>query len=55
MGLTACSSAPSGLQPGTPAFYWQAAKETFVKKDYMKPADHLRQVVQSESKDTKTL
>jgi hypothetical protein len=45
IGLTACSTAPSGPQPGTPAFYWQAAKETFANKDYMKTADHLRQVV----------
>lgn len=49
IGLTACSNAPSGPQPGTPAFYWQAAKETFANKDYMKTADHLRQVVKSDS------
>lgn len=53
IGLTACSSAPRGPQPGTPAFYWQAAKETFANKDYMKAADHLRQVVQSDSEFAK--
>jgi hypothetical protein len=53
IGLTACSSAPSGPQPGTPAFYWQAAKETFANKDYLKTADHLRQVVQSDSEFAK--
>src|SRR5665647_1029827 len=47
MGLTACSSAPSGLQPGTPAFYWQAAKANMFKpmplrkvsSDYLKLAE----------------
>ena len=53
IGLTACSSAPRGPQPGTPAFYWQAAKETFANKDYLKTADHLRQVVQSDSEFAK--
>jgi hypothetical protein len=53
IALSACSSAPSGPQPGTPAFYWQAAKETFAAKDYLKTADHLRQVVQSDSEFAK--
>lgn len=53
IGLTACSTGPSGPQPGTPAFYWQAAKETFATKDYMKAADHLRQVANSNSESAK--
>jgi hypothetical protein len=53
IGLTACSSAPRGPQPGTPAFYWQAAQETFANKDYLKAADHLRQVVRSGSEFAK--
>ena len=53
IGLTACSTAPTGPQPGTPAFFWQAAKETFANKDYMKTADHLRQVVKSDSEFAK--
>lgn len=53
IGLTACSSAPRGPQPGTPAFAWQSAKETFANKDYLKTADHLRQVVQSDSEFAK--
>jgi hypothetical protein len=53
IGLTACSTAPTGPQPGTPAFYWQAAKETFAGKDYMKTADHLRQVVNGKSEFVK--
>jgi hypothetical protein len=53
IGLTACSTAPRGPQPGTPGFYWQAAKETFANKDYMKTADHLRQVVNSNSEFAK--
>lgn len=53
IGLIACSSAPRGPQPGTPAFYWQAAKETFANKDYLKTADHLHQVVQSDNEFAK--
>jgi hypothetical protein len=53
MGLAACSTAPSGPQLGTPAFYWQAAKETFANKDYMKTADHLRQVANGDSEFAK--
>lgn len=53
IGLTACSSAPSGPQPGTPGFYWQAAKETFANKDYMKTTDQLRQVVNGDSEFAK--
>ena len=49
IGLTGCSSAPSGPQPGTPGFYWQAAKETFASKDYLKTADQLRQAVSGDS------
>ncbi len=39
--LTSCSSGPKGPEPGTPAFYWQGAKETFAAKDYMKTLDNL--------------
>ncbi len=53
LGLTACSTAPRGPQPGTPAFYWQAAKETFANKDFLKTADHLRQVVRSDNEFAK--
>ena len=39
--LTSCSSGPAGPEKGTPAFYWQAAKETFVAGDNMKTLEHL--------------
>jgi hypothetical protein len=51
-GLTACSTAPSGPQPGTAAFYWQAAKETFAARDYLKAADHLARLTQTEGEFT---
>ena len=53
ISLTGCSSAPKGPQPGTPAFYWQAAKDTFAKKDYLKTADHLDLVVKTQNEFTK--
>jgi hypothetical protein len=51
-GLTSCSFGPSGPQPGTPAFYWQAAKETFAARDYLKTADHLAQLANTENEFT---
>jgi hypothetical protein len=46
--LAACSTAPRGPQAGTPGFYWQAAKESFAKRDYMNAADHLGRVLTSD-------
>jgi hypothetical protein len=36
-----CSSGPAGPEKGTPAFYWQAAKETFAAGDTTKTLEHL--------------
>jgi hypothetical protein len=36
-----CSSGPAGPEKGTPAFYWQAAKETFATGDTTKTLEHL--------------
>jgi hypothetical protein len=36
-----CSSGPVGPEKGTPAFYWQAAKETFATGDTTKTLEHL--------------
>jgi hypothetical protein len=47
LALTSCG--PSGPLPGTPAFYWQAAKETFAARDYLKTADHLARLTKSEN------
>jgi hypothetical protein len=43
--LISCSSAPSGPEKGTPAFYWQAAKETFATGDNMKALEHLDRLI----------
>ena len=47
-GFTSCSTAPRGPQPGTPAFYWQAASETFAARDYLKTVDHLGRLTRTE-------
>lgn len=37
---------------GTPAFYWQAAHETFAAGDYMKTNDHLDQLLKTDNEFT---
>jgi hypothetical protein len=44
-----CSSGPQAPQKGTPAFYWQAANETFRAGDYMKTADHLSRITRTDN------
>ncbi|HZT31993.1 MAG TPA: hypothetical protein VFA33_19045 [Bryobacteraceae bacterium] len=39
--LCSCSSTSNAPQPGTPAFYWSAAKETWGLGDYAKAIDNL--------------
>jgi len=39
--LSSCSSQPAPPATGTPAFYWQAARETFGTGDYTKTLEHL--------------
>lgn len=51
-GFTSCSTAPRGPQPGTSAFYWQAATETFAARDYLKTVEHLGRLTRSESEFT---
>jgi hypothetical protein len=51
-GFTSCSTAPRGPQPGTPAFYWQAATETFAARDYLKTVEHLGRLTRTESEFT---
>ena len=41
--LISCSGS-SGPEPGTPAFYWSAAQETFGNEDYVKTIEHLENV-----------
>jgi hypothetical protein len=42
-------SAPQGPQPGTPAFYWAAANETYRAGDYLKTNQNLDRVSKSEN------
>lgn len=45
--LCSCSSGPAGPAPGTPAFYWQAAGETYKNGDYSKTLEDLDQIISS--------
>ena len=50
--LISCSSAPAGPAKGTPAFYWQAAKETFAAGDTVKTLEHLDKLIAEENEYT---
>jgi hypothetical protein len=45
---TSCSG-PSAPEPGTPAFYWAAAHETWAAGDYHKTAEHLDSVLRTQN------
>jgi hypothetical protein len=47
--LTACSSAPKGPAPGTPAFNWLAAQDAYKNGDYVKANDILTQLAKSDN------
>lgn len=44
-----CSTGPAPPQPGTPAFYWGAAKETFRSGDLLKTNDDLLEIIQTDN------
>ena len=46
---TSCSSGPQPPQPGTPAFYWAAAKETYRAGDFPKTSEHLQRIQASQN------
>jgi hypothetical protein len=50
--LVSCSSQPAGPEKGTPAFYWQAAKETFAAGDNMKTLEHLDKLLAGDNEYT---
>ncbi len=50
--LLGASCGPKGPEVGSPAFYWQAARETFVTRDYLKTTEHLRRVIRTENEFT---
>ncbi|HVX67497.1 MAG TPA: hypothetical protein VHA11_12880 [Bryobacteraceae bacterium] len=54
LGLVAisCSTGPQPPKPGTPAFYWLAAKETYAAGDYLKTAEHLEQLCRTQNEYT---
>jgi hypothetical protein len=49
---TSCSSGPQPPQPGTPAFFWAAANETYRAGDYLKTSEHLQRILTSENEFT---
>ena len=46
---TSCSSGPQPPQPGTPAFFWAAANESYRAGDYLKTSEHLQRILTSEN------
>ncbi len=46
--LLSCSGA-SAPQPGTPAFYWSAARETYAAGDYQKTVEHLGNILSTQN------
>jgi hypothetical protein len=50
--VTAGCSTSTAPQPGTPAYAWSAAKETFAAGDYVKTAQHLDKVLASDNEFT---
>jgi hypothetical protein len=46
---TSCSSGPQPPQPGTPAFFWAAAKETYRAGDFLKTSEHLQRILATEN------
>src|SRR5882762_5746224 len=48
-GLNFACSTSSAPEPGTPAYYWAAAKETFAANDYAKTSEHLDKVLASDN------
>ena len=52
LALCSCSSGPRPPQPGTPAFFWAAAKSTYNSGDYAKAHDHLGRIIRNENEFT---
>lgn len=49
---TSCSSGPKPPEKGTPAFYWQAAKETSAAGDFVKTSEHLSKIIKTDNEFT---
>ena len=50
LSLTSCG--PKKPAVGTPAFYWDAARETFATRDYLKTTEHLRRIIRTDNEFT---
>ncbi len=50
--LISCSSGPEPIKPGTPAFFWNAATENYLKGDYPKAAEQLGKILNTENEFT---
>src|ERR1035437_1243383 len=48
-GTSCSSSGPQPPQPGTPAFYWAAARETYGAGDFIKTSENLQRILVSEN------
>ncbi len=44
---TGCNSGPSGPEPGTPAFAWASAKQSFASGDFLKTNENLDRAMKS--------
>jgi hypothetical protein len=49
---TSCSSGPQPPQPGTPAFFWAAAKETWRAGDFLKTSENLQRIMATDNEYT---
>src|SRR5262249_55116765 len=52
LAATSCSKGPEPPRPGTPAFYWNAAKSTYHSGDFVKANENLQQILQTENEFT---
>ena len=46
---TSCSSGPQPPQPGTPAFYWAAANQTYRAGDVLKTDENLQRIIATDN------
>ena len=49
---TSCSSGPQPPQPGSPAFFWAAAKETYRAGDFLKTSENLQRILVTDNEYT---
>lgn len=50
--LLSCSSGPTAPAKGTPAFYWDAARQTYAAGNYLKTVENLDSIVATENEFT---